>query len=214
MSPKRPLTFSSVDQARQLLVRQRPYILNKQPLSEPEAIIRKSVEQNIFRTFGGMPQPPSVCFRSWAAGSYARLLRQLQEVTSQEDYDTVIQTHARTLGDHWRREQQAKIGYGPATKMINLLVKAMFLNGALRLLSFATWYNIPFDSFTLRPLVELIDDLLPNLDFTIPMHGQMTMNYVICEEQYHQLQLAVCTLCDGTGKTPFDYELLAWDSRH
>jgi len=109
---------------------------------------------------------------------------------------------------------ELKLPYGPATKMVNLLVKAMYFHGQISLISLPKWYNVPFDSYTLVPLIKIIDQLLPEHLFAIPMNQQMTMNYVLCEEQYRNLQQAIRALCAGAGRTPLDYELWAWDSRH
>jgi hypothetical protein len=214
MPAKDPLLITSVEQAQRLLRQRRPFRIYQGDLSDPAQIVDKSVEGNIFRTFGGLDEKPSVAYRDWAKRIYLRLQAALESVKKQQQYDDLIQDYARQLAAHWKKVHGSKLPDGPATKMINLLVKTMFLNGQLDLPRLPTWYNVPFDSFTLIPLIEIIDELLPQHLFAIPMNQQMTMNYIIHEAQYHDLQRAIRTLCTGTDRTPLDYELWAWDSRH
>ena len=172
------------------------------------------MEGNVFRTFGGLDEKPSTVYRNWANAIYRRQQTTLAAVKTQQQYDAFIQDLARQLAAHWKDLQQEKLPYGPTTKMVNLLVKALFLNDQLELPQLPEWYNVPFDSFTLVSLIDNIDELLPDHLFAIPMNQQMTMNYVIHEGQYRDLKQAVRTLCVGAGRTPLDYELWAWDSRH
>lgn len=211
--PKEPLILRTVNEGRERLRKRKPYTKYKGRLTDPDEIVDKSVEGNIFRVFGGLDDP-SACYRTWARGIYPRLQSAVASCLSQNQYDRMIQRFAGQLAIVWKDQLQRKLPYGPATKMINLLVKTMFLNDKLLLPDLPKWYNVPFDSFTLVPLVLIIDDLLPDHPYAVPMNKQMTMNYVIQEGQYRDLQQAIRTLCRGTGRSPLDYELWAWDSRH
>jgi|GEM_PF-2152495 len=214
MARKKPLRLYTIDNARRRLEQRAHWSKWLREPVERETIIQRSVEKNIFRTFAHMDEPPSDCYRAWATRIYPRLLRRLEKVRSQRTYDRVIQAYALQLALHWQQVQGEKMEYGPATKIINLLVKMMFLYQDLHLPSLPTWYNVPFDSYTLQPLKEIINDLLSEAPFGMPMNGQMTMNYVVCAEQYDQIQGAIRELCGGTRKTPLDFELWAWNSRH
>ncbi len=214
MPTKAPLLITSIEQAQRLLRQRRPFTTYQGDLSDLAQIVDKSVEGNIFRTFGGLDEKPSVVYRDWANRVYLYLQTALESVKKQQQYDDLIQDYARQLAAHWKKAHGSKLPYGPATKMINLLVKTMFLNDQLDLPKLPTWYNVPFNSFTLIPLIEIIDELLPHHLFAIPMNRQMTMNYVIHEAQYQDLQYAVRALCTAADRTPLDYELWAWDSRH
>ena len=214
MTKKVPLIIESLSVARLLLQARPPYTEFKGKLFDAERIVDKSVEGNIFRTFGGLPEKPSYCYRHWGRSIYSRLRAALESAQSQQDYNSVVQDFAGQLAVAWRDTMNSKLPYGPATKMINLLIKTMFLTDQIELRSLPQWYNVPFDSFTLVPLISIIDELLSGYSFGIPMNRYMTMNYVICEEQYHHLQQAVRVLCVGTTRTPLDYELWAWDSQH
>lgn len=210
---KDPLQFTSIVRARDSLRKRKPVTTFKHRLSDPAAIVKKSVEGNIFRVFGGLDEP-SLCFRDWGNSIYHRLQSNIASCSSQQQYDRIIQSYSLRLASAWEANLHVKLPYGPATKMVNLLIKAMYLHGQIALRQLPRWYNVPFDSFTLVPLIQIIDQLLPDRPFAIPMNHQMTMNYVLCEEQYRDLQNAVRKLCKGTGRTPLDYEIWAWDSRH
>lgn len=214
MPPKRPLVITTIERARHILQKQKSFIGYKGNLSEPAEIVKKSVEGNIFRTFGGLDEKPSIVFRGWGEKNYLRFITVVERSKTQQEYDNVIQDFAYRLAIFWKKNMGVKLPYGPATKMINLLAKSIFLNNQLVLLSLPIWYNVPLDSFTLIPLIHIIDELLAKHPFAIPMNQQMTMKYVIHAGQYQDLQQAIRTLCSGTGKTPLDYELWAWDSRH
>lgn len=214
MTKKAPLIIKSVQQAKFDLQDRPPYTVYKGNLSDPGRIIDKSVEGNIFRTFDGLPEKPSQCYRHWARSIYAQLREALESAQSQEAYNSVVQDFAARLAVSWRDIMKSKLLYGPATKILNLLTKTMFLNDQIAHPSLPRWYNVPFDSFTLVPLMSIIDDLLSDHPFGIPMNRYMTMNYVICAEQYGLLQQAIRVLCGGTNRTPLDYELWAWDSQH
>ena len=213
MATMDPIQLENLDQAIELFGTSNP--LPPRPTGlEKKQIIDHSVSGNIFRVFPTKDMAPSSCYRAWADTAFDPLKQAIEQVNTIQEYDETIQQFALQLARYWEVNRGIKLPYGPATKMINLLVKLMHLNNDITLPTLPHFSNVPFDSFTLVPLINIIDELLQDRPYGIAMNQQMTMNYVTSQSLYAELQEAVRTLCARVHKTPLDYELWAWDRRH
>ena len=206
--------FQSVDEA---VNRLRQYQSNFQiPVSNKSKneIAGKLIYGNIARAFPGI-RPVDLTGR-WGLETVESLLNDLHSTKSQNDFDVLIHRYANSLINFWDNAIQApskRIGWGPASKITNLFVKALYESEHIRNAEIFQFMHVPFDQYTIQPLRNIINALtLVRYGINIPVIP--TMKFVNTPMLYDILQGAVRKLCIDAETLPIVYEYLCWDEQH
>lgn len=184
---------------------------------EVQRLVWESVGANTFRAFRGMPERPSVVFRTWA---YGRLVGpsfsgELSNTSERGEYDQWLAAFAHDLGEAWGRStgRERTLSFGHGRKMTNLLMKhvarwSIFEEHTRRRL--IGYLHVPFDSFSLSLLgCCLPDSRRPTLQ---PIPKNVTMGWVDSQSQYDELQTLCRDIAAEAGVAPIHLDILAWNS--
>ncbi len=187
----------------------------RKELGSQRDVVNFSVGQNIFRALGIDGHKPSEVYRSWATINFESLHRQLSECQNQIDFDHIINSFTDSLLVEWTKATKGKLIYGPASKMVNLLIKTIQESSEFRINSIIPYQHVPWDSYTLRPLKNIINELITtNYQINIPTSA--SMSFVNSKELYNILQDAIFKLYSHVEEKPsvihFDY--FAWNGNH
>lgn len=212
--PEQPIIFSSLDSAIESLVFfKRSHSIPKKDISNKQ--IFHSVSGNIFRAFHVIKPKPSEIFRSWAVDHFYIMLTELKRIRSREKYNEFLVSTANQLIDYWhiKNLQHSKIVFGPAIKMINILMKTVNESVNQRINHIQPFLHVAFDEFTLKPLTIIINDLaVVNYGIKIPTNP--TMGYINTPELYFIIQKAIFSLCRQAKIDPIKYDYWCWDDKH
>ena len=118
--------FTTVEEAVSLLQGYTKSI-TKRDMSKEE-IVRKSVSSNIFRAFHNLNRNPSLIYREWASRNLDDIIQKLNNITTKEEYDKHLFEWIYSFIDYWSSQvnnPDDRIIFGPASKMINLLIKML-----------------------------------------------------------------------------------------
>lgn len=209
--------FENIDDAtKRLAIHSKKFKIPIRPHLQSEIdIVKNSVGQNIFRALGLENHKPSEIYRKWAYMNFKRLHKQLKNSDTELKYSRVIETYTDSFLNSWTKECNDKLVYGPASKIVNLLIKTIQESSIFRIESIIPFQHIPWDSYTLRPLRNIIDEL-SNSKFRINIPTSATMSYVTTYELYDILQKSIFSLYHKIPKNPpaiyFDY--FAWNDNH
>ncbi len=97
----------------------------RENLQNPDDIIRFSVGQNIFRALRLDNHRPSEVYRTWATENFESLHTELANCQNQVEFDTIIESFTDSFLIRWSARTNQKLVYGPASKIVNLLVKSI-----------------------------------------------------------------------------------------
>ncbi|MFQ5448102.1 MAG: hypothetical protein ACE5FF_14355, partial [Saprospiraceae bacterium] len=134
----------------------------------------------------------------------------------ESDFNDIITSFANSLIDFWDDEigiNSQRIGFGPATKIVNLFVKSIQESEEFRMAHLFPLMHVPFDEYTIVPLREIVNDLT-RIRYRISIPKKPSMSYVMMPELYNELQFVVKNLCDQAGTMPIVYEYLCWNEEH
>ena len=209
--------FESIDDALiRLLNHSKNFeFLTRKNLGTPNDIIQFSVQRNIFRALGLDNNKPSEVYRSWATANFDALHSRLINCPNQNEFDKIIKSFSDSLLNGWTTATNEKLVYGPASKIVNLLIKAIQESNQFKVKSIIPFQHVPWDSYTLRPLRNIINDLTTtNYYINIPTNA--AMSFVNTTELYDTLQKSIFKLYSMLeGQPPaiyFDY--FAWNDNH
>lgn len=178
-------------------------------------IIDYSVGNNIFRALGVDNHKPSVVYRNWASINFELLHSRMTNCQNQVDYDQIIKSFSDSLLIGWSNSTNSKLIYGPASKIVNLLIKAIQETEQFKIKTIVPFQHIPWDSYTLRPLRNIINELTTT-NYRINIPTSAAMSFVNSPELYDELQKAIFKLYSMVdGQLPtiyFDY--FAWNDNH
>lgn len=184
-------------------------------LVTPNDIIKFSVQQNVFRGLRSGNYHPSDIYRSWATEKFEEFYNTLRSCKNSQEFDTMIKLYTDSFLGDWNIVSGRKIVYGPASKIVNLLIKTIQESKEFRIESIVRFQHIPWDSYTLRPLKKIINELA-NTNYYINIPTTAAMSFVNSEELYKALRIAVFNLYDMLPGNPpvisFDY--FAWNNNH
>jgi hypothetical protein len=187
----------------------------RKELKSTKDIINYSVGQNIFRALGCDNYKPSEVYRSWTTKNFVSLHHNLFNCQNQNDFDWIIKSFSEGLLIYWRTATNNKLIYGPASKIVNLLIKTIQESEKFQIKTIVPFQHVPWDSFSLRPLRNIINELTCT-NYRINIPPSASMSFVNSIELYDTLQKAVFKLYDMIeGKPPtiyFDY--FAWNDNH
>lgn len=187
----------------------------RQNLTTSNDIIKFSVQQNIFRALRLDNHKPSDVYRNWAKSSFENLHTQLTNCKNKNEFDLIVKSYADSFLTTWQTTTNKKLVYGPASKIVNLLIKAIQESNQYKVDGIIRFQHVPWDSYTLIPLRNIINELTgTNYHINIPKTA--SMSFVNSTELYDVLQKAIFNLYDRLpGQPPtiyFDY--FAWNDNH
>lgn len=206
--------FTSVEEAISLLKVYKRIITKKE--MPKEQVIIKSVSSNIFRAFHNLNKKPSRIYREWALKNIDEIIQKLNNVTTKEDYDEQLLKWIYSFIDYWSSEVgnlNERIIFGPASKMVNLLIKKINESNYLNNEKILPFFNVPFDEYTLKPLINIINNLT-NIRYRIDIPKNPTMKYISTPELYWIAQNAVFKLCKEAKINPILYDYWCWNEKH
>lgn len=181
-----------------------------------DELIEKSVGGNIFRAFTIEEQRGSDIYRAWASRNFNFIVNDLKVTNSQKYYDSVVFYYTNSLINYWASKvhcKDEKVGYGPASKLFNLLVKAMQRSTIYRRERVNPYLHVPFDKYTLLPLRIIINDIAV-VNYKIQIPSNATMGYIINKELYTVIHSAVTRITKTADADRIIYDYWAWDGTH
>ncbi len=214
--PSEPIIFESKEEAIKLLSKYSARF--EFPIIEysEDELIKYSVGGSIFRAFSLSNQSGSIVYKNWAKQNLKKLLVDLKKAKSQKKFDELVLQYSHSLIDYWAKRvenKSEKIGFGPASKIVNLFIKVIQLSTNHRIKGIDHLLNVPFDLYTIRPLKNIINDL-SDVNYNIKIPSTATMGYVVNEELYWVLTKAIRKLCKEAEIMPIVYEYWGWDRTH
>ncbi|MFX0201898.1 MAG: hypothetical protein ACFFCW_37790 [Candidatus Hodarchaeota archaeon] len=205
--------FENVDEAVNKLKRYNKNI--KREHKSPEYIVEKSVEGNIFRAFRKLDKSPSEIYRGWANQNIHLIIDELQKIKTKQEFDRRLDGWINSLINYWdgEVEKHQRIIYGPASKMVNLLLKV--LNESIHMTNneIQRFLHVPFDQYTLTPLIKIIN-YLTDVNYKIYIPKNVTMSYISDPQLYQIIQDAVVKLCEQSVIDPILYDYWCWNEKH
>lgn len=184
----------------------------RQNFTTTNEIIKFSVQKNIFRALGLANHRPSDVYRNWATANFENLYTQLTICQNKNEFDLIIKTYTDSILNTWWTTTSKKLVYGPASKIVNLLIKAIQESNQYKVDSIIRFQHVRWDSYTLRPLHKIINELA-DTNFSINIPRTATMSYVNSTELYDVFEKAIIKLYNMLpGQPPaiyFDY--FAWN---
>jgi len=206
--------FSDVEEAVSLLKEYKKTLIRGEMTKEQ--IVRKSVSSNIFRAFHNLSKNPSLIYREWASSNIDEIIQKLNIIETKQEYDKQLFKWVYSFIDYWDsqvKNPNDRIIIGPASKMINLLIKMLNESKYLSNDKIVQFFNVPFDEFTLKPLVNIIN-LISDVKYRIDIPKNPTMKYISTPELYWIIQNAVFKLCRKAGISPILYDYWCWNEKH
>lgn len=214
--PEKPYIFNSVDDAiEKLIAYDFRFLFPFNDFEKPD-IIAKSVRSNIFRALSINENKPSLIYRDWANRSFESLFYELETVTTSTQYDDILYFYSQQFIEYWAENvgnKSDRIGYGPAIKMVNLLIKTMQESSAYQQNKLYKFMHIPFDYFTLLPLKNIINEI-SNESFKITIPNNPSMAYITNKELYVIFTNSLFYLCKKAKIKPIIYDYWAWNNTH
>jgi hypothetical protein len=212
--PDKIYVFKDIDDAVFKLKKYNSHFILPVKDYDKKEIIINSATGSIFRALSGNSFKPSSIYRTWADGKFNSIIYSLGKINTQNEYDNIIYFLNNSLIKFWRKKSDGKnISYGPASKLVNLLIKLIQETKKYSLKKIFKFQHIPFDSFTLRPLGLIINDLT-SVAFNINIPKGASMNYIMFPEQYKILQIAISNLSKKAKINPIIYEYWCWNDKH
>lgn len=187
----------------------------REDLITDDAIIYESIQSNIFRGLRAVNHRPSDIYRKWAKANFDSIYLCLQNCQVQEEFDILIRKYTNKLLDNWKENARQKLVYGPASKIINLLIKTIQESKNYKIESITRFQHIPWDSYTLLPLRNVINEL-SNTNFCINIPKNASMSFINSPELYNLLRVVIFNLYKDIPEQPpiIYYDYFAWNSNH
>ena len=214
--PKDIYEFKSIDDAIDVLAQfGDSFKFPIKKLSEPQ-IVKKSVESNIFRAFHNCSTRPSEIYRQWASENFEQIVLDFKKVNSQIDQYKFIFKYGDSLLNSWAQEtleSNSYLQYGPALKIINLLIKMLQESVIYRQPEKIKFQQVPLDSFSLRPIRKIINELT-DLNYKIAIPATASMSFINTQQLYSIIMEAIFKLCKLSKISPIVYDYWCWDDKH
>lgn len=210
------LIFSSVKEAITILSSFSKYFSFPTNNYKKEELIKYTVQKSVYRALPSKPYKPSMVYREWFRNQFDNYISDLQNVKNQSDYNDFIFHYTNSLINYWNNKYQystSKIGYGPASKIINLIGKMINESQYFNTKNVESLLHVPFDEFSLKPLTSIINDLT-NVSYNITIPRSPSMKYIVNKEHYQTIQTAVFKLCNTAGIQPIVYDYWCWNRTH
>jgi hypothetical protein len=214
--PKEIIEFYTIEDAASLLKSFSDTFSYPVKKISKERIITTSVSSNIFRAFSNHKIRPSVIYREWAKDNFTSILIDFQKIDSRENYYDFVFKYADSLIKRWAEKTANPdnyLIYGPATKMINVLIKKIQQSDEFCQREKFGFIQVPFDRFFLQPLRPIINEL-SGLSFRINIPREPTMKFINTPQLYRIIMDSVYRLCDFVDIDPLVYDYWCWNEKH
>jgi hypothetical protein len=205
--------FSSVDEAIKILGKYNRNITKE--AATKEEVVKTSVSFNIFRAFRNLDKKPSGIYRSWASDNIDKIIFKLDKITTKRKYDEELFTWIYSFIEYWESQvpPENRIIFGPASKMVNLLIKTLNESTLISNKRIMSFMHIPFDEYTLKPLTKIINQMT-SVKYRIDIPNNPTMKFISTPELYWIMQNALLKLCRKSNIHPILYDYWCWNEKH
>jgi hypothetical protein len=135
---------------------------------------------------------------------------------SQKYYDSVVFYYTNSLINYWSSNiniNDERIGYGPASKLFNLLVKSIQQSTVFRRNRIYPFLHVPFDKYSLVPLRLIINDI-SGVNYKMQIPGNATMGFIANKELYTVIHSAITRITKAADIDRIVYDYWAWDGTH
>jgi hypothetical protein len=211
-----PHIFKSKDEAIKMLFNFSKKFEIPNKVMNDEQLVNYSVGGSIFRAFHLKNESGSNLYRKWAKQNLKRLLKNLKMIKSQKAYDLLVINFTNSFINYWANNisnDNEKIGFGPASKIVNLLIKIIQQSENHKIKGIDGYLHVPFDLYTLRPLKNIINSI-SNVNYNINIPSTATMGFIINESQYFVITNAIRNIAKEANIVPILYEYWGWDRTH
>ncbi len=205
--------FQNVEEAVTILSKYSKRIEKKD--ASKEEIIKNSVYFNIFRAFHNTEKKPSEIYRGWVINNFDLIIKKLNSIKIKEEYNLFLIELSNSFINHWAGQvsEKNRIIFGPASKMINLLIKMLNASYFITNEKILAFMNVPFDEYSLKPLINIINHL-SEINYKIDIPKNPTMKFITTPELYWIMQNAVFKLCKKANIPPILYDYWCWNEKH
>ncbi|NOX85241.1 MAG: hypothetical protein GXO86_04645 [Chlorobi bacterium] len=210
------LIFSTVRQAKAILTSFSENFVFPTNDFKKEELIKYTVQSSVYRALPSKPFKPSYVYREWFRNRFDNYINDMQNIQSQSGYTDFVFHYTNSLINYWDNKYQKsilKIGYGPASKIINLIGKMVNESMYFDTKNIEHLLHVPFDVFSLKPLTSIINELT-NVRYKITIPRSPSMKYILNKEHYVTVQTAVFNLCEIAGIKPIVYDYWCWNRTH
>jgi len=140
----------------------------------------------------------------WALDAAPRLASGIRYVINQDQYNKLCKRFTRELLRAWLERRGEKLGFGLASRAVDLVMMALNESESRRCETAAPFLRVPLDARTLAPLRLIIDELT-DIDFAMEIPAKPTVGFVAVEEQYYVLEGAISALALRASVAPIVY---------
>ncbi|MDP3026568.1 MAG: hypothetical protein Q8N63_02580 [Nanoarchaeota archaeon] len=210
---KEILIFKNVEEAVNILKKYDKKIEKKE--MSKEEVVRKSISSNIFRAFHKLNKKPSEIYREWATKNIDLIINKLNNTQTKEEYDKNLFGWINSFINHWesQTDEENKIIFGPASKMVNLLIKTLNESKIITNDRLMQFFHVPFDLYSLKPLIKIINKI-SDVNYKIDIPKNPTMKFITNPEIYWIIQNSVFKLCKNASISPILYDYWCWNEKH
>lgn len=210
---KEILIFKNVEEAVNILKKYDKKIEKKE--MSKEEVVRKSISSNIFRAFHKLNKKPSEIYREWATKNIDLIINKLNNTQTKEEYDKNLFGWINSFINHWESQtnEENKIIFGPASKMVNLLIKTLNESKIITNDRLMQFFHVPFDLYSLKPLINIIDKI-SDVSYKIDIPKNPTMKFITTPDIYWIIQNSVFKLCKNANISPILYDYWCWNEKH
>jgi len=174
----------------------------------PGEIIKNSFDHSTYRAFHH-ESPRRVKYPQWRWYKKPdKLVKKLNSITTQEDYDKFLYDVAKSLVKDWGNKnnlcEPTRMNDGIALKIVNLIMKHFTYSSNCDKQKLECFLHVPWDSNTLKPLKQLW-----TLKPEIPINA--SQGFVKRLEIYKNLHDFISEITEQAGVPRIYYEFLKWD---
>jgi hypothetical protein len=213
--PVKPFIFKSEDEAVRKLREFSANLKVPQRDFNKSQIIEFSIQSNIFRALPLKKVKPSELYRRWADSNFSSLIKNMSKIERKDSFAEMLFSYAEDLISYWHKNtytNSEKIGYGPAIKIINLLIKAI-QETSYHQKTIWRFQHVPFDYYTLLLLRRIINDI-SNLQYKITVPASPSMSFIGNKESYLIFMDVIFRLSKKARIHPIVYDYWAWNKTH
>jgi len=181
-------------------------------------IVNDSVGGNTFRAGPLLIPGKRPCvdvFRPWAVDMLNDKMADIKSVSTQADWDKLLNDIQINLKSKWKVEGGNDMGYGRRMKLINLVMKHFIWYTGLASLernSILKFLHVPLDSYTISGIRILYNSTLPS--GMVRANKSSSMGFVTSEKIYDYMHKIIRSASSKAGTPPIYYDILAWNMRN
>jgi hypothetical protein len=179
----------------------------------PSSIAQESAEGSWLKSLARKSAGSAEAYLRWASANVPKMAKSARYVINQGQFDILVRRTGTDLLRVWREsslDKAARLSFGAAYRIVDLLFKAIDESGQCRHESIRQFLHVPLDGSTLKPIRLIVDELLEK-DFALEIPATIPSGFVATEEHYVLLQDAISVLARRAGVPPILYAY--WCSR-